>query len=166
MVAIPKPEKLLYDTPKVFCPIVLPNTLGKHFEKMLFNRLQFKAAEYGVLHPNQLGGIHQNSTKDAGCLLTHIIWAGWCIKLKTCVVTFDLAQFFPSINHNVLLSILEKQGFAPEVFASFRSYLVDQSTCYAWDDNLSLEFPSSMGVGQGSTLSPIPSALHLDPLLR
>jgi hypothetical protein len=82
------------------------------------------------------------------------------------MVTFDLAQFFPSINHDVLLSILDKQGFMPEVVAFFRSYLVDRSTCYAWDDDLSPEFPSSIGVGQGSALSPILSALFLAPLLK
>jgi hypothetical protein len=69
------------------------------------------------------------------------------------VVAFVLAQFFPSINHDVLLSILDKQGFVPEVVVFFRPYLVDQVTHYAWDDNLSPEFPSSVGVGQGSSLS-------------
>jgi hypothetical protein len=124
MVVIPKPGKPLYDTPKLFRPIVLLNTLGKIFEKMLSNRLQSEAAKHGVLHPNQFGGVCQNSTEDAGCFLTHVC-SGWCAKLKTSVVAFDLAQFFPSINHDVLLSILDKQGFAPEVVAFFRSYLVD-----------------------------------------
>jgi hypothetical protein len=166
MVVIPKPGKPAYDTPKLFRPIVLLNTLGKFFEKMLSNRLQFEAAEHGVLHPNQFGGVCQNSTEDAGCFLTHIVQAGWCAKLKTSVVAFDLAGFFPSINHDVLLSILDKQGFAPEVVVFFKPYLVGQSTCYAWDDDLSLEFPSSVGVGQGSALSPILLALCLTPLLK
>jgi hypothetical protein len=71
-VVIPKPGKPLYDTPKSFHLIVLLNTLGKMFEKMLSNRLQFEAAEHGVLHPNQFRGVCQNSTKDTGCFLTHI----------------------------------------------------------------------------------------------
>jgi hypothetical protein len=165
-VVIPKPGKPLYDTPKSFRPIVLLNTLGKMFEKMLSNRLQFEAAEHGVLHPNQFGGVRQNSTEDTGCFLTHVVRAGWRAKLKTSVVAFDLAQFFPSINHDVLLSILDKQGFAPEVVAFFRSYLVDRFTRYAWDNDLSPEFPSSVGVGQSSALSPILSALCLAPLLK
>jgi hypothetical protein len=152
MVVIPKPGKLLYDTPKLFHLIVLLNTLGKMFKRMLSNRRQFEAAKHGVLHPNQFGGVCQNSTKDAGCFLTHVVQAGWHTKLKTSVVAFDLAQFFPSINHDVLLSILDKQGFGREVVVFFRSYLVDRFTCYAWDDDLSLEFPSSVGVGQGSAL--------------
>jgi hypothetical protein len=104
--------------------------------------------------------------RDTGCFLTHVVHAGWRAKLKTSMVAFDLAQFFPSINHGVLLSILDKQGFVPEVVMFSRSYLVDQFTCYAWDDELSLEFPSSVGVGQGSALSPILSALCLAPLLK
>jgi hypothetical protein len=165
-VFIPKLGKPLYDTPKSFCPIVLLNTLGKMLEKMLSNRLQFEVAEYGVLHPNQFGGVRQNSTEDTGCFLTHVVCAGWRAKLKTSMVAFDLAQFFPSINHDVLFSILDKQGFMPEVVVFFRSYLVDRSTCYAWDDNLLPEFPSSVRVGQGSALSPILSALCLAPLLK
>jgi hypothetical protein len=56
-VVIPKPGKPSYDTPKSFCPIVLLNTMGKLLEKMLANRLPFEAAEHGVLHPNQFGGV-------------------------------------------------------------------------------------------------------------
>jgi hypothetical protein len=84
------------------------------------------------------------------------------------MVAFDLGQFFPSINHDVLLSILDldKQGFAPEVVTFFKSYLVDQFTCYTWDNDLPMEFPSSVRVGQGSALSPILSALCLTPLLK
>jgi hypothetical protein len=72
-VVIPKSGKPLYDIPESFCLIVLLNTLGKMFEKMLSNRLQFEAAKHGVLHPNLFGGVCQNSTKDAGCFLTHIV---------------------------------------------------------------------------------------------
>jgi hypothetical protein len=53
---------------------------------------------------------------------------GWQAGLKTSVVAFDLAQFFPSINHELILSILEKQGFAPEIVAFFRSYPVGRHT--------------------------------------
>ena len=40
-VIIPKPGKLSYDVPKAFRPIILLNTMGKLFEKMIANRLQF-----------------------------------------------------------------------------------------------------------------------------
>src|SRR5215216_3880391 len=139
-VILPKPGKPSYDTPKSFRPIVLLNTLGKLFEKMLSTRLQFEAAKFGVLHPNQFGGVRQNSTKDAGCFLTHVVRAGWRANLKTSVVAFNLAQFFPSVNHDILLGILEKQGFPTKVVEFFKSYLTERSTKYSWDGDLSPAF--------------------------
>jgi len=72
-VIIPKPGKPNYATPKMFRPIVLLNTMGKLCEKMLARRMQFDAVRANVLHPNQLGGIIQRSTEDAGIYLCHTI---------------------------------------------------------------------------------------------
>ena len=44
---------------------------------MIARRLQFDAVKYGILHPNQLGGVAQWSTEDAGMFLTHLVRAGW-----------------------------------------------------------------------------------------
>jgi len=90
-VIIPKPGKTAYNIPKAFRPIVLLNTLGKLFEKAIANRLQWEAACFGLLHPCQFGGVRQNSTKDAGSYLTHLVRAGWDKGYKTSVVVFDLA---------------------------------------------------------------------------
>ena len=50
--------------------------LGKLIEKMIARRLQFDAVKYGILHPNQLGGVAQWSTEDAGVFLMHLVRAG------------------------------------------------------------------------------------------
>ena len=73
---IPKLGKPAYDTPKAFRPIVLLNTLGKLIEKMVARRLQFDTIKYGILHPNQLGGVAQWSTEDAGVFLTYLVQVG------------------------------------------------------------------------------------------
>ena len=72
-VIIPKPGKPAYNTSKAFRPIVLLNTLGKLIEKIIARRLQFDAVKYGILHSNQLGGVPQQSTEDAGMFLTHFV---------------------------------------------------------------------------------------------
>jgi retron-type reverse transcriptase len=113
LVIIPKPGKPTYSTPKLFRPIVLLNTLGKLLEKMLAHHLQFDGVTHNVFHPNQFGGIAQRSTEDAGVYLTHLVWAGWAQGVQTSVVAFDIAQFFPSLNHLVLLRIIERSGFPP-----------------------------------------------------
>ena len=72
---------------------------------------------------------------------------GWAKKKVTSVVAFDIAQFFPSISHPMLLGVLEKQGFPVEVVKFFASYLNGQRTRFLWGGVLSEWFDSSVGVG-------------------
>jgi len=73
MVVIPKPNKLAYDQPKFFRPIVFLNTLGKLIENVVAKRLQFLIAKNDFIHPSQLGGLKFKSTTDAGVALTQVI---------------------------------------------------------------------------------------------
>jgi len=72
-VVIPKPNKTSYDSPKSFCPIVLLNTIGKLFEKMIGEGLQFHMISNNFIHSCQLAGLKQRSITDTGVALTHII---------------------------------------------------------------------------------------------
>ncbi|PPR05633.1 hypothetical protein CVT26_009312 [Gymnopilus dilepis] len=148
-VIIPKPGKPSYAVPKAYRPIVLLNTLGKLIEKMLSNRIQFDGINLDIFHPNQIGGVRQRSTEDAGIFLTHYVRAGWAKGLKTSVVAFDLAQFFPSLNHEVLLAIIRKLGFPQNVITFFESYLVGRRTVYSWNAFRSDPRQADVGVGQG-----------------
>jgi hypothetical protein len=85
---------------------VLLNTLGKLIKKMLARRLQFDGMAHGMFEPNQFGGVTQRFTEDAGVYLTHIVRSGWAEGMETSVVTFDIAQFFPLLNHEVLLEVI------------------------------------------------------------
>jgi len=73
IVVIPKPNKLVYDQPKSFHPIVLLNTLGKLIEKVVAERLQFLIVKNDFTYLSQLGGLKFKSTTDAGVALTHIV---------------------------------------------------------------------------------------------
>ncbi|RXW14702.1 hypothetical protein EST38_g11150 [Candolleomyces aberdarensis] len=136
-VIIPKLNKASYSTPKAFRPIVLLNTLGKLIEKMISNRFQHNMIKYDLVDANQMGGVRQRCTEDAGLFLTHLVRVGWAKGLQTSIVAFDVAQFFPSINHQFLLAVLKKQGFHSKVTKFFGSYLVDRFTSYAWNCNTS-----------------------------
>jgi len=104
--------------------------------------------------------------EDAGVFITHLIQAGWAKKLKTSVVAFDITQFFPSLNHNVLMAVIVKVGFPLVVGAFFCSYLTGHKTMYKWDDFVSGLFAADIGVGQGSGLSPALSGLYIGPVLK
>ena len=75
-IVIPKPNKTLYDTPKLFRPIVLFNMLGKLIEKVISDRLQFHVVSNNFIHQRQLRELKFESTSDAGIALTHFIYMG------------------------------------------------------------------------------------------
>jgi len=155
----------LYDNPKAFCPIVLLNTLSNLVEKVIAERLQFTITSNNFIHPSQLGGLKFKSTNNAGTVLTHIIHSGWTKRRTTSTLAFDISQFFPSLNHQLLVFILEKSGLDPKVTNFFTNYLVQRSTKYLWNKLSSPSFEVNVGVGQGSALSPILSTLYLSPLI-
>ena len=129
-IIIPKPNKPLYDQPKAFHPIVLLNTIGKLIEKVVADRLQFTVTSNNFIYPSQLGGLKFKSTIDVGITLTHIVWSGWAKGKFTSSLAFDISQFFPFLNHKLLVLILEEVGFDPKVSTFFANYLVKKRTSY------------------------------------
>jgi len=51
-IIIPKPNKMFYDFPKIFHPILFLNTLGKLIEKVIRERLQFHLISNNFIHLN------------------------------------------------------------------------------------------------------------------
>ena len=132
---------------------------------MIAERIQFTVASNDFIHPSQLGGLKFKSTSDAGAALTHIIRSGWFKGKTTSTLAFDISQFFPSLNHQLLVLILEKCGLNFKASKFFANYLIQRSTNYQWNNLSSLPFEVNIGVGQGLALSPILSSLYLSPLL-
>ena len=165
MVIISKPNKPLYDLPKSFHPIILLNTLGKIIEKVIGERLQFHVVSNNFIHPSQLGGLKFKSTTDVGVALTYIIQSGWTRNCLTSTLTFNIAQFFPFLNHCLLTRVIHKVGLDSQIVNFFSNYLINRKTSYKWNSLSSPIFNINVGVGQGSALSPILSALYLSPFL-
>jgi len=91
---------------------------------------------------------------------------GWIKNMLTSSLAFYIVQFFLSLNHRLLVLILGKAGFDLRVVKFFLNYLVDRKTKYFWNNFSSSQFYVNVGVGQGSALSPILSALYLSPFLH
>jgi len=64
------------------------------------------------------------------------------------------------------MAILRKQGFPALVVNFFASYLVGRSTSYTWNTFVSDLRLADVGVGQGSALSPVISALFIAPIMK
>jgi len=101
---------------------------------------------------------------DVGVVLTHITQSGWVKNLTTNTLAFNIAQFFPSLNHQLLPLILNKVGLDHKISMFFKNYLVGSKTKYLWNNFISPSFNVNISVGQGSALSPILSAFYLSPI--
>ena len=91
--------------------------------------------------------------------------SGWAKDKSTSTLAFNISQFFSLLNHCLLVLILKKVGLKPKVSSFFTNYLIMRKTSYLWNDLSSPSFTVYIGVGQGSTLSPILLALYLISLL-
>jgi len=121
--------------------------LGKLIKKVIGERLQFQVVENNFIHHSQLGGLKFKSTTDTGIALTHFIYTEWIKNLLMSTLAFDIAQFFPSLNHCLFFLILGKVGFNPKVVQFVSYYLVDKKTSYFWNNFSSCFFDVNIGVG-------------------
>ena len=79
-------------------------------------------------------------------------------------MAFNITQFFPSLNHHLLLLILNKAGFNQKILTFFSNYLVNRKTKYLWNNFSSPLCNVNVGVGQESAFSLILSTLYLLPI--
>ena len=115
MVVIPKPNKSTFNSSKSYRPIILLNTIGKLFKKMIGEYLQFHTISNNFIHHSQLEGLKQRSTMNVSVVLIHIIHLGWIKNLIMSTLAFDITQFFSSLNHQLLPLIIDKAGLNQKI---------------------------------------------------
>ena len=146
-IIISKPNKMSYNTSKSFCLIILLNIIEKLFEKMIREQLQFYMISNSFIHSCQLSGLKQRSITDAEVVLIYFIHSGWIKNLTTSTLAFDIAQFYLSLNHQLLSCIMNKAGLDYKVSTFFKDYLVGKKTRYLWNNFCSLFCSIDIGVG-------------------
>jgi len=129
-IIILKPNRSLYNTSKTFQPIVLLNMVGKLIRKFISNKIQVYSITSNFIYLTPIGGIKQWSTIDTRVFLTHLICMGWVRDLYMSTLAFDVAQFFPSLNYQLLLIILNKASFDSYISFFFSNYLINRQTQY------------------------------------
>ena len=129
-IIIPKPNKMAYNSLKMFYSIVLLNSLRKLIEKIICKRLQYQLISTNFVYPNQLGGLKQCLTIDVDMFLMHFIHSEQVKSLQMSTLAFAIAQFFLLLNHQLLSFILNKASFNPKIFCFFSNYLISRKTQY------------------------------------
>ena len=122
-IIIPKPNKIAYNSLKMFQLIVLLNTLSKFIKKVISDRLQNQSITLNFIYPNQLDELKQCLTTNIGLFFIYLIYLGWIKGLQTSILAFDIAQFFLLLNHWLLPLILDKASFNSRISLFFFNYL-------------------------------------------
>ena len=72
LIIIPKPNKMFYNSSKLFYPIILLNFLEKLIKKVIEKRLQFYFISKNFIYSNQLGDLKQCLTINVHIFLTYL----------------------------------------------------------------------------------------------
>ena len=76
LIIILKPNKVSYNSLKMFQSIVLLNILRKLIEKVISKKMQVQAISLIFIYSNQVEGLKQRSLVDADFYLIHLIQVG------------------------------------------------------------------------------------------
>lgn len=153
-IALPKPNKSSYACPKSWRPITLLGALSKVLDKLVANRLTKFAIRTGCLPANQFG-ISGKSTTHALQFLLNEVYAGWSLDQKVTLLSLDITGAYPRVNRNKLLEALARKKVPNWIIRFVFSWLLNSHTDLHLPGRYPESFSISIGIPQGSSLSPI-----------
>jgi hypothetical protein len=148
-----KPNKESYKNVKSFRPISVLNVLGKIFEKILYERLNWIANTNNWFGTNQHGYRAGKSTESAMHDLANIIETNFKNKQYTAVVFLDISGAFDCTWPMAVLSALSKKGCPLYLLEIIESLFLNRKALIKTGENV---FTCSVPIGcpQGGILSP------------
>ncbi|KAI0997711.1 hypothetical protein K3495_g10478 [Podosphaera aphanis] len=152
-----KPHKPRDDTPKSYRPIALLNSMGKLLEKLVANRISKAAEDFNLLPEEQMGARPKRSTISAVELLTeqiHTIW-GKDKKKVASLLSLDISGAFDNVSHKRLIHNLRDKGIPKWIYDFVKLFLEERTKSIVLGSFKGKQIPTSTGVPQGSSLSPI-----------
>lgn len=156
-VMLKKPKKPDYSNPGAYRPIALLNTLGKVLESVITNRLKILAEKFNLLPDTQYGARAERSTDLALSNLTsqiRTIQKSGGKKTAT-LLSLDVSKAFDRVSHPRLIHNLRKRQIPILLTNWISSFLSNRRTMIRIGNYTSQEMKISVGIPQGSPISPI-----------
>lgn len=156
-VMLKKPGKEDYSNPSAYRPIALLNTLGKILESVISNRIKYFAESYELLPDSQYGARPLRATETALQQITekiHTIW-GRGNKRVASLLSLDVTKAFDRVSHVRLAHNLRKRRIPESLVRWVTDFLSDRRTEVKVNEFVLPEAAVSVGIPQGSPISPI-----------
>lgn len=151
-----KGESLDHNSLKNFRPVSNLQFVGKIIEKVVLRRLNEHLISNNLDIPEQSAYKKHFSTETLLIRLTNDILIASDEKSATIVLLLDLSAAFDTVEHSLLLNILEKEiGLSGTVLRWFKSFLTSRTQRTRIGQCSTDEIVIMFGVPQGSVLGPV-----------
>ena len=147
---------------KNFRPVSNLQFIGKVVERVVLKRLNEHLKSNDLDIPEQSAYKKHFSTETLLVRLTNDILIASDAKSATVVLLLDLSAAFDTVEHSVLLRILEKEiGLSGTVLKWFKSFLTSRTQRTRLGNAVSDDIIIMFGVPQGSVLGPVLFNLYI-----
>ena len=136
--------------------------IGKIIERVVLNRLNEHLTKHNLHCPEQFAYKRHHSTETLLIKIANDLLIAADEKTATVVMLLDLSAAFDTVDHELLLTILEKEiGLGGTVLKWFRSFLTGRSQRIRLGKITSDILIIKFGVPQGSVLGPVLFNLYI-----
>lgn len=146
-------------------PISILPVMSRIFERILERQLSKHINNFHILPSFQSGFRPGYSCTTALTNIIDDIMSATDKGLVTVLALLDFSKAFDSINHRILISILNYIGFDARALCLFESYLVNRRQQVVIDTSYSDFATLKCGIPQGSILGPILFSIYTSHLL-
>lgn len=136
-------------------PISILPTLSKILEKVMAMQIRSHLDKYNIIPPTQSGFRKGYSCGTALLGVIDDIITDLDNDKFSLLILLDFSKAFDTLNHELLLSILQYIGLSHSAVNTLRSYLVNRVQIVKINDEYSNPGDITCGVPQGSILGPL-----------
>ena len=162
IVPLLKDESLNPNELKNYRPVSNLSFIGKIIERVVLKRLNDHLTKNDLHCPEQFAYKKHHSTETLLIKITNDLMIAADERTATVVMMLDLSAAFDTVDHNLLLTILEKEiGIKGTALEWFRSFLTGRSQRIRLGKVTSEVITIKFGVPQGSVLGPVLFNLYI-----